>query len=357
MPTCLHAYMPTCLHAYILSYAALLLSSNCLLFSSVLGDEQEIVEKRRILLRKGTPKETVVDVDFCRLSQAIRCEFEFEFGDATITNEIVLESVSCGCFELSRDEHRDHVIHGKLKAPLRPGKFEVSALIRIGVDGSYHRTIIKGQASELVVADPNELLFDHHPAEQETLKIVTPFKDVDLRKLEFTLPADSIITEIERSKVSRDECELLLRTNRELLSKSSVVQATIDARHASTKICSIDFAFRNRSRPDWVPSNPVFAVNSVGKLTCKILRRNRPLHNEVVSAFIVDATNRKVLNLAIESTNLGTSSRVLQLSTNENFIDLDENLRKASDNYFLVVEMENKVVLRSSFRVDSRTGF
>jgi hypothetical protein len=208
-----------------------------------------------------------------------------------------------------------------------------------------------------VTPDPNELLFDHHPAEQETLKIVTPFKDVDLRKLEFTLPADSIITEIERSKVSRDECELLLRTNRELLSKSSVVQATIDARHASTKICSIDFAFRNRSRPDWVPSNPVFAVNSVGKLTCKILRRNRPLHNEVVSAFIVDATNRKVLNLAIESTNLGTSSRVLQLSTNENFIDLDENLRKASDNYFLVVEMENKVVLRSSFRVDSRTGF
>jgi hypothetical protein len=152
------------------------------------------------------------------------------------------------------------LIHGKLKAPVRPGKFQVSALIRIGVDGSFHRIIIKGQASELVVADPNELLFDLHPAQQEMLKIVTPFRDVDLRNLEFTLPADSVVTEINRGKFSRDVCELLLRTNRELLSTSSVVRATIDVRHGSTKICSIDFAFRNRSRPEWVPSNPVFVV-------------------------------------------------------------------------------------------------
>ncbi len=355
MPTCLHAYMPTCISAFTLSLAGLLLLSNGLLFSSVMGDEQEIVEKKRILLEKGTLKETEVDVGFCRLSQAIRCEFDF--GEETNAKELVLESVSCGCFELSRDEHQDHLIHGKLKAPVRPGKFQVSALIRIGVDGSFHRIIIKGQASELVVADPNELLFDLHPAQQEMLKIVTPFKDVDLRNLEFTLPADSVVTEINRGKFSRDVCELLLRTNRELLSTSSVVRATIDVRHGSTKICSIDFAFRNRSRPEWVPSNPVFVVNSVGKLTCKILRRNRPPDDEVVSAFIVDATSRKILNLAIESTDLGKSSRVLQLSTNECFADLDENLRNDSGSYFLEVEIENKVVLRSSFRVDSRTGF
>jgi hypothetical protein len=68
-------------------------------------------------------------------------------------------------------------------------------------------------------------------------------------------------------------------------------------------------------------------------------------------------TSRKILNLAIESTDLGKSSRVLQLSTNECFADLDENLRNDSGSYFLEVEIENKVVLRSSFRVDSRTGF
>jgi hypothetical protein len=53
MPTCLHAYVHTCISAFTLSLAGLLLLSNGLLFSSVMGDEQEIVEKKRILLEKG----------------------------------------------------------------------------------------------------------------------------------------------------------------------------------------------------------------------------------------------------------------------------------------------------------------